>query len=142
MNYYCATDGGFYSLAFHGSIPEGAVAVSFEDYALLMEGQEQGKTITRGANGYPILTDPPMPSPEVMAGMERAWRDARLAETDAVVSRHRDEIEEGGSTTLTAVQYTELQAYRRRLRDWPEDALFPSVNHRPSPPQWLAGHTQ
>ena len=33
--------------------------------------------------------------------------------TDGVVTRHRDEVEEGGATTLTAEQYTELQAYRR-----------------------------
>lgn len=138
MNYYCASDGGFYSLAFHGLIPEGAVAVSFEDYALLLEGQEQGKTIAPGADGYPILTAPPRPSPEVMAGMERAWRDARLAETDGVVSRHRDELEGGSAMTLTAEQYVELQRYRQALRYWSESGDFPLLEHRPPAPDWLA----
>lgn len=117
----------------------GGVEISDEDHAKLLEGQAHGKEIGRGADGYPALIDPPPLSPEVLAAVERKWRDAQLLATDGVVSRHRDELEEGVATTLTAEQYAELQAYRRSLRDWPSAGSFPSINERPPAPVWLAG---
>ncbi|MBK5549329.1 phage tail protein, partial [Pseudomonas sp. TH03] len=90
----------------------------------------------------PFLIDPPPPPPEAVAVVERAWRDAQLAATDGVVSRHRDELEEGINTSLTAEQYAELQVYRRLLRNWPEGAEFPLVDHRPVAPPWLASPLQ
>lgn len=125
MKYFCATDGGFYSLEFHGFIPEGSVEVSDEAYQELKAGQERGKWLVPNDQGYPVLIDPPPPSPEFLAEVERGWRDVQLAETDGVVSRHRDEIEEGVATTLSADQYAALQAYRRALRNWPESGEFP-----------------
>jgi hypothetical protein len=139
MQHYCAADGGFYSLAFHGFIPDGTVEVADEDYEAFKAGQEQGKWLVANDQGYPVLVDPPLPSPEFFAGVERAWRDGQLAATDGVVSRHRDELEEGLETTLTPTQYTELQAYRRALRNWPETGEFPLIEHRPLAPLWLAG---
>nr|WP_256671239.1 phage tail assembly chaperone [Pseudomonas sp. IB20] len=73
-----------------------------------------------------------------MASVERSWRDAQLFPTDAIVSRHRDELESGGTTSITPEQYTELQAYRRQLREWPQGAEFPLVDHRPVAPSWLS----
>lgn len=142
MKYYCAADGGFYSLAFHGFIPEGAVEVADEDYAALIQGQEQGKRIVAGNDGYPMLADPLPASPEVLAAIERQWRDERLLVTDGVVSRHRDEVEGGAATTLTPEQYTVLQVYRHLLRDWPQGAEFPLADHRPIAPPWLADQLQ
>ncbi|WMJ01401.1 phage tail assembly chaperone [Pseudomonas chlororaphis subsp. aurantiaca] len=142
MNYFCAADGGFYSFEFHGFIPEGSVEVSDADYLALQTGQSQGKRIVPNDRGYPVLIDPPPPSPEYFAEAERAWRDAQLSETDGVVSRHRDELEEDTETTLTPAQYTELQAYRRALRNWPEAGKFPLIEHRPSAPDWLADQLQ
>ncbi|WP_092299320.1 phage tail assembly chaperone [Pseudomonas sp. NFIX28] len=142
MNHYCAADGGFYNLKFHGFIPAGSVEVSDEDYQALTAGQEQGKWLVANDQGYPVLIDPPLQSPEFFAGIERAWRDAQLAATDGVVSRHRDEQEESMETTLTLSQYIELQAYRRALRNWPESGQFPLSEHRPSVPDWLAEQLQ
>jgi hypothetical protein len=129
-------------LAFHGFLPDGCVEVSDEDYQALLAGQEQGKRIVAGDEGCPVLIDPPLPSPEVFAAIERTWRDGQLAATDGVVSRHRDELEEVQETTLTPTQYTELQAYRRALRNWPEAGEFPLIEHRPPMPLWLAGQLQ
>lgn len=91
----------------------------------------------RADNGYPILVDPPRPSAKEVEDMERLWRDAQLAATDGMVARDRDELEDGGGTTLTTEQYAELQAYRRELRDWPQGASFPFSEHRPVAPRWL-----
>ncbi|WP_339507519.1 hypothetical protein [Pseudomonas sp. RL_35y_Pfl2_P42] len=92
----------------------------------------------RADNGYPILVDPPPPSAEEATDIERRWRTAQLAATDGLVARDRDELEDGGGTTLTAEQYTELQTYRRALREWPQGTFFPFSEHRPVSPRWLA----
>ena len=121
-------------------IPGAAVEVTDERYAELFAGLALpgGKRIAADEQGYPILIDPPAPSPEFFAEVERAWRDGQLAATDGVVSRHRDEIEDGSVTTLTVEQYAELQAYRRDLRNWPEAGEFPLSEHRPPAPDWLS----
>lgn len=128
---------GFYDPSFNTSIPDDAVEITLAEHTALLEGQGEGRVICWGDDGYPFLSDAPAPSQEQLALVERAWRDTKLSETDSVVSRHRDELEDESKTTLTAKQYTELQAYRRALRNWPEDGEFPLSEHRPTEPAWL-----
>lgn len=120
-------------------IPEDAVEITAAFHAELLAGQSAGQVIAWGDDGFPVLIDAPLPSPEVLAATERVWRDGQLAATDGVVSRHRDELEEGQETTLIPTRYAELQAYRRALRNWPEAGEFPLIEHRPPSPLWLAG---
>ena len=134
--------GGFYDSAIHVSMPEDVVEITAEAHAALMGGQGQGKVIGWGEDGYPLLIDPPVPSSEYFAEVERSWRDVRLAATDGVVARHRDELEAGVETTLSLDQYAELQVYRRALRNWPEAGEFPLVDHRPIAPPWLIEQIQ
>lgn len=136
------TTRGFYDRAVHYSMPDDVVEISAERHAELMAGQAVGKVIAWGKDGLPMLADPPPPSAEDLAAIERNWRDQRLSETDGVVTRHRDEIEDGSETTLTTAQYAELQAYRRALRGWPAAGEFPLIEHRPSAPEWLSTLTQ
>ena len=135
---------GFYDAEIHGAglIPEDAIEISAEYHAELLAGESGGKIITWRDDGFPVLADPPPPSDEALAAVERAWRDQRLFETDGSVSRHRDELEEGQITTLTPTQYTELQAYRRALRNWPEAGEIPLIEHRPPTPLWMADQLQ
>ena len=136
--YYSSNPRGFYFDHMHGdNIPEGAKEITSEQHQTLIDGQSQGKIIREDADGYPVLIEPPPLTPEEVAAIERNWRDAKLAATDGDVTRHRDEVEEGLATTLTAEQYRDLQAYRRRLREWPESGEFPLVDHRPVAPSWL-----
>lgn len=93
-------------------------------------------------NGYPILVDPPPLTADQAAANEYDWRNGQLALTDRLVARDRDEMDDGGGTTLDQNQYTQLQAYRRALRDWPQDELFPAAEHRPVAPSWLATQLQ
>lgn len=107
--------------------------------SLLQELAVTAKMISvRADNGYPVLVDTPPLAPEEAANAERFWRDAQLLATDSMVARDRDELEDGGGTTLTSDQYAQLQAYRRALRDWPQGSFFPFTEHRPSAPLWLA----
>lgn len=131
--------GGFYDPEFNEAVPEDAVEITADVHMALLAGQGAGQVIAWGDDGYPFLADPPPPSLEEQAATERAWRDAKLAATDGDVARHRDELEEGTATTLTAEQYTVLQVYRRQLRDWPENGEFPLIDHRPVAPSWFTG---
>ncbi|KOY02192.1 tail fiber assembly protein [Pseudomonas nunensis] len=133
---------GFYDVSIHTYMPDDVIEISAEYHAELMAGQSVGKVITWGEDGYPVLIDPPPFEKEQLEAMERSWRNAQMIPTDSLVSRHRDELESGEPTTLTAEQYTELQAYRRQLRNWPQGAEFPLVDHRPVAPGWLTGPLQ
>ncbi|AZC55447.1 phage tail assembly chaperone [Pseudomonas chlororaphis] len=97
-----------------------------------------GKVRAHDESGLPFLVDAPPPTAEQLAAVEREWRDEQLLATDGVINRHRDQVEAGGETTLSVDQYRELQAYRQRLRDWPEAAVFPEQTERPVAPEWLA----
>ena len=144
--YFSARTGGFYDPEFHGQfepdnpeclIPSDAVEISRERRSELLAGNAAGKIITADKAGFPILADPLPPSADELADQERQWRDRQLALSDGVVTRHRDEIEDGMATTLSVDKYAQLQAYRRALRAWPESGQFPLSAHRPDTPLWL-----
>ncbi|WP_371356105.1 phage tail protein [Pseudomonas chlororaphis] len=138
MLFTSKTTRNFYDSTVSTDIPDDAVEISIDAHAALFDEQvATGKVIEWGDDGHPFLADPSPPSPEDSAAGERHWRDAQLLSTDPLVSRHRDEVEEGAETTLTPAQYSELQAYRRALRNWPETGEFPLIDHRPIAPPWL-----
>lgn len=118
------------------------VEVTQAKYLALLAAQSEGKVIQANAKGQPIAVEPPPPSDEELIRRERLWRDRTLADTDSLVVRHRDELEVVRATTLTVEQYRELQVFRLALRDWTQSPRFPVVEYRPSPPTWLATHTQ
>ncbi|MBP5954140.1 hypothetical protein ICA16_00535 [Pseudomonas anatoliensis] len=131
---------GAYIPGIHGAdMPTDVVEVAASVWqSLLDELSTSPKKMSSRPDGQPVLIDPPPLDSDELAGLERAWRDAQLALSDPLVSRHRDEVEEGGATSITAEQYTELQAYRRQLRDWPQGSQFPLAEHRPPAPTWLS----
>ncbi|WP_454870020.1 phage tail assembly chaperone [Pseudomonas lini] len=136
--YFSKGTGGFYDPAIHTVLPEDAVEITRERHAELLDAQSIGQRISCGEDGFPMLIDPPAQSPEFFAEIERAWRDGQLAVTDGMVARHRDELEDVSETTLSVEQYSELQAYRRALRNWPQVGEFPLADHRPTAPSWLS----
>jgi hypothetical protein len=119
-----------------GPLPEDAVEITPELHKALMRGQSASLKINFDT-APPSLIERPPPSSEQLADIERDWRDGQLAKTDAVVARHRDELEGGLATSLKDKQYSDLQIYRRQLRDWPQGEKFPLIDHRPIPPDWL-----
>ncbi len=50
----------------------------------------------------------------------RRMRDSSIELTDWIVMRHRDELDIGGETTLTAQEFAEVLAYRSALRNFPK----------------------
>lgn len=57
---------------------------------------------------------------------KKARRNQLLSDTDWLVTRHRDEKDEGSGTTLTAKQFKELLRYRKALRDWDKVSALPA----------------
>lgn len=72
--FYSASTGGFYSPAIHGgSIPSDAIEITAEQHRALLAGQSSGKRIVADESGYPVLADPPPPTPEqIIASMTAA----------------------------------------------------------------------
>jgi len=68
---------------------------------------------------------------------ERAWRDGVISSLIESRDRHRDEVELGIDSTLTAEQFAELLAYIQKLREWPQLPEFPDQSRRPLSPAWL-----
>ncbi|MFI3272619.1 MAG: tail fiber assembly protein [Pseudomonadota bacterium] len=64
-------------------------------------------------------------STEARAERVRTERDVRITACDWVIIRHRDEVDEGEETTLTADEYAVWLAYRKALRDLPLQDGFP-----------------
>jgi hypothetical protein len=79
---------------------------------------------------------------EETANEERRWRDLELQGVAWLRERHRDEVELGSATSLTADEYAELLAYMQLLRDWPQSTKFPVQKYRPKKPSWIALQTQ
>lgn len=114
------------------------VQISQEDHdAIFRTLAKGGLVLTSDDKGFPKLTAAPGPTVDELRASERISRDRMLLLTDPLVARHRDELEVGRSTTITAGQYKQLQIYRQALRDWPEVVGFPSIDKRPVTPPWL-----
>lgn len=124
-------------------IPPSAVLLS--DSLFLQMTQEtdgqwvigSGRVISKVA-----FPDPPAPSAAQLISDERAWRDAELLAVTWLRDRHRDQVDIGAETTLTAEQFSELLVYMQALRDWPQSQAFPAFEQRPVAPPWVAQQNQ
>jgi len=135
---YSAATGGVYLKGFHSEIPPDALSIADDVYRnLFAQPLPAGKVVRPSAEGLPQMVDGPSLSEQALATSERAWRDSELLHTDNLVARHRDEQEQGITTTLSSEQYVELQLFRSRLRSWPEGQEFPLAEHRPVIPSWI-----
>jgi len=85
---YSKSSAGFFDCAIHGdNIPADAVAITAEEHRELIEGQSNGKRIVANAEGFPVLADPPEPTPEEIQSAKNAQGRAYLASTDWYVVR-------------------------------------------------------
>ncbi|TDG03706.1 phage tail protein [Paraburkholderia guartelaensis] len=103
------------------------VKLTADQYRAMLDGQSDGKRPSIDASGNPVLLDPPAPTGDALAELQRAARNAAITATDWIVARHQDELALGGATTLTAEQYATLLAYRKTLRDLPDASSWPDV---------------
>lgn len=125
--FYSASTGGFYSREIHGTnMPADVVEITAEEHAALINGQSFGKIIVADAAGRPVIQDPPPPTDEQLASMERVWRNGELDRADIELNKVKDGMGFGS--------VTDWLAYRCALRNWPENAAFPDSAQRPVAP--------
>ena len=129
--YWSRSARSFFDSRINTAFPQDAVEISSEHRDQLLVGEEGNCRIVADVDGRPMLQESPSRASDVAIAIERAWRDARLLETDAIVARHRDQLEAGIETTLSKSGYEALQAYRLALRNWPASQGFPSLTNRP-----------
>lgn len=88
-----------------------------------------------------------LPLPELLPGADelievaRVWRDSEISKVVWIRDRHRDELELGATTSITAEQHIELLGFIQQLRDWPQGDEFPDESSRPIVPDWVATQT-
>lgn len=128
---------GFYDTGISTFIPADAIEITAELHERLVMGPSQGMHLELDGQNQPVLVKDSGES-ESLAVLERRWRDAELSRHEWLVTRHRDDREMGLEAVLTEEQFSELLVFRRALRDWPESALFPKSEYRPTEPEWLA----
>lgn len=140
--YYSQQTGCTYLPSVHGNqMPADVIEIPEALYVSVIGNPAPGKIRAHDEHGLPYLIDAPEAVPDV-ALLERAWRDGELAKLVWLRDRHRDQLEIGGSTTLTAEQFQELLVYMQALRDWPQSEQFPETEHRPVAPPWIFEQTQ
>lgn len=136
--FYSQSTGTTYLQGLHLHMPEDAVPISEEIYNAVIANPPMDKVRGHDASGLPILLDPPPFPVEYLVSAEREWRDMELASVVWLRDRHRDQLEIGAATTLTAEQFAELLVFMQALRDWPQSEAFPDESARPVPPAFLA----
>jgi hypothetical protein len=130
---------GFYDEHIHAEsgYPDEAIAITDEDWTLLLDGQAEGKRMKVNDDGTPELIDPPPPTGAALAERIRARRNAALQATDWVVTRQQDQSLNSEAVTLAANQFETIASYRQALRDVPQQTGFPSKVTWPTPPAGL-----
>lgn len=124
MNVYAQAGSSFQQVG--GDCPDGWT---------LMEGERPSAAHVAQADG---VWGAQAQSQENLSTAERMWRDTKLAGLIWLRDRHRDQLEIDAPSTLTPEQFVDLLMFMQALRDWPQSELFPSVEHRPLSPAWLA----
>ncbi|MEB0223649.1 phage tail assembly chaperone [Pseudomonas sp. 10S4] len=135
MYYFSPSTSGFYHSDLHGdSIPSDAFKLSEGEYCALVSDAPKGTVLTLNSDGRPERV---LLAAQTNDAIERAWRNKALELTQWLVVRDGEELEMGEGTTLSAVEFKELLAYRQHLRDWPSAPDFPEAGYRPVEPDWL-----
>ena len=137
MRFYSKGTDCTYLAGFHAVMPDDVVPISEARYQEVIGSPAPGKVRSIDADGLPILIDSPEQGLDELSSAEREWRDAEIVRVIWLRDRHRDEVEMGAETTISAEQYVELLAYIKALRDWPATTEFPAEESRPVVPEWV-----
>lgn len=114
--FYSKTTGGFYSTDIHGdNIPLGAVEITAEEHAALLDAQSSGQQIVADDSGYPIAIDPPAPTYEqIIAGLTAAIQ----AHMDATAKGYGYDDVKSAVTYADEPAVPKFQQEGQALRAW------------------------
>lgn len=133
--FYSPLVGAFYPKGAR-DIPDDALEVSQSEFLQLTAARNRGRKIL--VEGERLTDVDRAWTADELAAVARAARDAELMSLEWLRNRHRDQLDIGADTTLTTGQFAELLLYLQALRDWPQSDAFPSIEHRPIAPLWIA----
>lgn len=129
---YSKSTGGFYSPEIHGAaIPADAVEITATRHAELIAGQAAGKTIGHGADGTPILIDPPAPT---LADI-RAQAATGMA---AWIAHFLEQFTAGVSPAELASWSVKAERARQHLAGVPQPMITAEATLTREPPNVLA----
>ncbi len=98
-----------------------------------------GQRVEIDGDGATLVYDAePIPAEEIASAQFaalRTERDARLAAALAILDRHRNQVDFGLPSTLTAEQATAWAVYAQALRDLPERTADPASPEWPEAPE-------
>lgn len=117
------TQRGFYAAGINTTMPDDVVQITAEDHAALLAGQSEGKVITWGDDGYPLLIDPPVVIPS---------SDVLCARIDAAADKARGDV---AGDPLRAVEYQRSADQAQAFKD----AGYPVDNVPPMVAAWAIG---
>lgn len=128
MYFYSAKNNAFYPDVLRdeyeqaGSWPDDLVEISDVAYNALFAGQSDGKVITPGDDGHPVLTDPPPPTNEQLAAQANSRIKSLMAQATTAIAPLQDAEDLGIQTDEEAAMLKAWKTYRVLLsRVTPED---------------------
>lgn len=133
--FYSMSTGNAYPPGFQDGMPGDAIEITKEIFLSVIANPPAGKVRGHDLDGVPILVDAPADDP---GQSSRNWRDMEIKRVQWLRDRHRDELDIGLESTLTAEQFRQILVYIQALRDWPEASGFPADDSRPIAPGWIA----
>lgn len=122
---------GFYTRPIHDdNIPLDAVSITDEVYTSLINGQSSGKVISGDDEGFPVLSEPPMPSTDELSCRVRDERNRRvLCAIDAKSKYEREQSSISRSISvpnpMSESDYILVLQYLQDLFDIPQQSGFP-----------------
>lgn len=131
--YFSQKNNAFFLLEFKpeydktNSWPEDAVEVSLSVWEEFASSQRVGFERGVSGDGAPCWVEYTIPQEDLIS-QERAWRDYTLNYADKEIYK----LQDGDKNSTASV--ASWRAYRKALRNWPEDLKFPNKNFRPTPP--------
>ncbi len=133
--FFSAETGAHYDSEIWGHpLPADAVEITAERHAELLAAVVGGDRIVADADGAPIAVAPAEPDDEQLASFARARRDRAIEAARPVIERHRDQVELGSATTLSAEAFVGVLTYVQALRDIPTQSGFPAAIQWPAVP--------
>lgn len=135
MYFYSAKNNAFYPDVLRdeyeqaGSWPDDLVEITDDLYDALFAGQSDGKVITPGDDGRPVLTDPPPPTNEQLVAQANSRIKSLMAQATTAIAPLQDAEDLGIQTDSEAAMLKAWKTYRvllsritpdDEMTDWPE----------------------
>lgn len=117
MKFYSKSTGGFYDSEISGDdIPQDTVDITDDTWITLLNGQDEGKIISPDDNGYPVLTEPPLPSHGELIQLAENERQSLLTHADAVMLDWRTELMLGEISDASRENLSAWLAYKNDVK--------------------------